>query len=274
VPSASVLVRAPAAMALSLDMDQATPGRLLERAQHRTLLDIDPNEGIDIEVLPMRSRIRTEACRGCSACIDVCPFNAIKRVSNGIGPHAHIEPSLCRGCNLCIGVCPTYAATSSSLSPEWWGEKIEDALVHPAAAKAAQRYVVLACQRRAGALEESVDKENVHAEVIRFRCVGQIQAGMMLELVRNGARGILVAGCHPDRCRFGTGAKVANEQVEQARNTLRHLGLDPGLILTDASPSRAFDRLEDPIARLVRGSPVRDLSKVKVTGEEDADNEF
>jgi coenzyme F420-reducing hydrogenase delta subunit len=111
---------------------------------------------------------------------------------------------------------------------------------------------VLACQRRAGALEAALDRPGTHVEVIRFRCVGQVDAGMLLDLIHHGGSRVLVAGCEKDRCRFGGGAVQAWDQVQRARDMLQMLGHDPERITTDWSPGRAFDRLEDPIACLVR----------------------
>jgi coenzyme F420-reducing hydrogenase delta subunit len=166
---------------------------------------------------------------------------------------ARVEPSLCRGCNLCVGVCPTNAAQSSSLSPEWWGSRLDDAFhAAPAAMRRAGPLVVLACQRRSGALESTLEEEDLHVEVIRFRCVGQIDEGMLLDLYGKGARRILVAGCSAERCRFGAGAARAAESVERTRSILRLQGEDDTRISCDWSDGRAHDPIDDAVRRLVR----------------------
>ena len=73
----------------------------------------------------------------------------------------------------------------------------------------------------------------------------------MIDLVREGARSILVAGCETDRCRFGDGARLAIEQVDAARRMLNVLGHDADRIVTHWSASRAFDRLDGQIASLL-----------------------
>jgi len=110
---------------------------------------------------------------------------------------------------------------------------------------------VLACQRRAGALERGFEQAGIHVEVIRFRCVGQVDAGMLLELHRQGARGILVAGCRTRRCRFGSGAELAVEQIERARALLGLFGVGKDCIVADWSQNRAEDPLDPPLRRLV-----------------------
>ena len=97
-------------------------------------------------------------------------------------------------------------------------------------------------------------QQGVHIEVIRFRCVGQIDAGMLLDLKRLGARGVLVAGCSSERCRFDTGAQLAAEQTDRARSMIELLGGDAGCLKSDWSRDRASDRLEGPILDLVAAS--------------------
>ena len=122
----------------------------------------------------------------------------------------------------------------------------------------------LACQRRAGALEAALDRPGIHVEVIRLRCVGQVDAGMLVDLLSQGAHRVLVSGCSQDRCRFDSGALMALQQVQRARATLRLLGMDENRIVTNWSPGRAFDRLEEPIAEFVHAVPAGTAPKPAV----------
>jgi coenzyme F420-reducing hydrogenase delta subunit/ferredoxin len=252
----TALVRTPGHVARALDVDRPTSAWLLPGITPETLPEIDTSKAAAVELRPVRAHILEERCRGCGRCIEVCHFGAPK-LSDRPGPDlkAHIEATLCRGCNLCTAVCPTKATVPSALSPEWWGSRLEDIFSFSTAAgrdePSTQPVVVLACQRRAGAMEAAMDRHGVHVEVIRFRCVGQVDAGMLVELYRQGARGILVAGCLADRCRFEGGAEMAMEQVNRARAILSLLGGDPGRIACDWSGGRAKDPLDVPVKRLV-----------------------
>ncbi len=253
----TALVRAPGSVALALSAARPTSGWFLPRITPGTLPEIDVSGVDEASVLPVRARIHDERCRGCARCTEVCPFGAASLSDgNGATPIARIEPALCRGCSLCTAVCPTKAAVASALSPQWWGSRLEDAF-HVAASRTppAEPYVVLACQRRAGGVEIPVDRPGAHVEVIRFRCVGQVDAGMLLELCRQGARRVLVAGCLAERCRFGSGARLAEEQVERARALLGLLGADAECIVCGWSPGRAQDPLEAEIRSLIREEP-------------------
>ena len=104
--------------------------------------------------------------------------------------------------------------------------------------------------------------------MIRFRCVGQVHAGMLVELYRLGTRHIVVAGCASERCRFGGGARLAAREVELAQTLLRLAGADPQRISTDWSADRAHDPLKlvaanvggDRGSQTPRGKPGKTVS--------------
>jgi NADPH-dependent glutamate synthase beta subunit-like oxidoreductase/coenzyme F420-reducing hydrogenase delta subunit/NAD-dependent dihydropyrimidine dehydrogenase PreA subunit len=265
-PGSTALLRVPAGVALSLATADPAPGWLLPEARPGRLHDVDVSRGVKVELLPVRADIVPSRCRGCGQCADVCPFHAIG-LPNGNGDDlcSRLEPALCRGCNLCTAVCPTKATIPSTLSPEWWAHRLEDVFEAAREQKGeATPYVVLACQRRAGALEAALDRPGIHVEVIRFRCVGQVDAGMLVDLLRQGAHRVLVSGCSQDRCRFDSGALMALQQVQRARATLKLLGMDENRIVTNWSPGRAFDRLEEPIAEFVHAAPAGTAPKPAV----------
>ncbi len=255
------LIRAPSSVALALSDSGPTSGYLVDGTD-KHLAALDREHAHPIELLPVRSAIASEHCRSCGLCGEICPFGAISHerdASGALTSPAHVEPALCRGCNLCTAVCPTGAASPNTLSPEWWGARLEDATRFAAErTPPAAPYVVLACQRRAGAIEHAFDRGGIHLEVIRFRCVGQVEAGMLLSFLSHGVRHLLVAGCDTERCRFGDGARMASAAVEEARATLRLLGRNEVSIATDWSVSRAHDPLHDAVSRFLREQEVSD----------------
>jgi coenzyme F420-reducing hydrogenase delta subunit len=109
--------------------------------------------------------------------------------------------------------------------------------------------VVVACERRCGVLEPILEHENLRAQVIRLRCTGQIDAGMLLELRRHGARRIIVAGCESQRCRYGSGATLAAQQVDRANAVHDLLGGAEPFVVCDWSGNRLDDPLEELLKR-------------------------
>lgn len=67
--------------------------------------------GFDVRNLPRGlAVIRSEECKGCALCVDVCPPGALQ-LSDRINPLGHrtvelTKPELCTGCALCYVECP------------------------------------------------------------------------------------------------------------------------------------------------------------------------
>ncbi|MEN8151088.1 MAG: FAD-dependent oxidoreductase [Planctomycetota bacterium] len=214
-PAETALIRAPGSVAMDLVDEEPTPAWLLPEVRPGTLPDFAQAEKTEVDLVPMRTWIDATKCRGCGECEKVCQFGAIELTKAEDGHTiAHVEPALCRGCYLCSAVCDTHAATARSLSADWWtGVFVEG--------DGAPR-IVLACQRHADFLEAGDG-----VRVVRFRCAGQVRAAMLLELLDRGASQVTVAACESDSCRFGAGTKMAQAEIEKARNVYRLLGGAP-----------------------------------------------
>jgi len=63
--------------------------------------------------------------------------------------------------------------------------------------------------------------------VVRVMCSGRVHPAFILEAFRNGADGILVAGCHPGDCHYISGNHKAENRVLMLKKTLEQLGLEP-----------------------------------------------
>ena len=53
--------------------------------------------------------ILEDLCKGCAACVEVCPNKAITRSTK----MAKIDQSLCQDCEKCLFVCPNGAITGA-----------------------------------------------------------------------------------------------------------------------------------------------------------------
>ncbi len=75
--------------------------------------------------IPMaKKRVRTAAimsevdqtrCSGCGTCIDVCPYNAIRKNDKGL---AETIAAVCKGCGVCGATCPEKAITMHHFTDE------------------------------------------------------------------------------------------------------------------------------------------------------------
>lgn len=63
--------------------------------------------------------------------------------------------------------------------------------------------------------------------VIRTMCSSRIDPELILESLKKGAWGVLVAGCHPGDCHYVNGNYKTQRRVALLKNLLKELGIEP-----------------------------------------------
>ncbi|MBN1861498.1 MAG: hydrogenase iron-sulfur subunit [Candidatus Thermoplasmatota archaeon] len=62
---------------------------------------------------------------------------------------------------------------------------------------------------------------------IRVMCSGRVDPSFVLEALRKGIDGVLIAGCHPGDCHYQSGNYKTNRRVKLLKKLLEELGIDP-----------------------------------------------
>jgi F420-non-reducing hydrogenase iron-sulfur subunit len=62
---------------------------------------------------------------------------------------------------------------------------------------------------------------------IRVMCSGRVDPVFVLEALRKGADGVLVAGCHPGDCHYQSGNYKANRRMKLLKKFLEDMAIDP-----------------------------------------------
>jgi F420-non-reducing hydrogenase iron-sulfur subunit len=62
---------------------------------------------------------------------------------------------------------------------------------------------------------------------IRVMCSGRVEPAFVLEALRKGVDGVLIAGCHPGDCHYQSGNYKTNRRVKLLKKLLEELGIDP-----------------------------------------------
>jgi F420-non-reducing hydrogenase iron-sulfur subunit len=62
---------------------------------------------------------------------------------------------------------------------------------------------------------------------IRVMCSGRVDPVFVLEALRKGADGVLVAGCHPGDCHYQSGNYKANRRMKLLKRLLEEMAIDP-----------------------------------------------
>lgn len=67
--------------------------------------------------------------------------------------------------------------------------------------------------------------ENIR--IIRVPCSGRVNPIFVMRAFQQGADGVLVAGCHPGDCHYGTGNFFTRRRYLVVKRFLEYLGIDP-----------------------------------------------
>lgn len=63
--------------------------------------------------------------------------------------------------------------------------------------------------------------------IIRVMCTGRIDAALVLESLRLGADGVLIAGCHPGDCHYQRGNYLMERRFSYIKKALETIGIEP-----------------------------------------------
>jgi len=62
---------------------------------------------------------------------------------------------------------------------------------------------------------------------IRVMCSGRVDPVFILEALKKGADGVLVAGCHPGDCHYQSGNYKANRRIKLLKKLLDEMAVNP-----------------------------------------------
>jgi F420-non-reducing hydrogenase iron-sulfur subunit len=62
---------------------------------------------------------------------------------------------------------------------------------------------------------------------IRVMCSGRVDPVFILEALKKGADGVLVAGCHPGDCHYQSGNYKTNRRIKLLKKFLQEMSIDP-----------------------------------------------
>ena len=79
-------------------------------------------------------------------------------------------------------------------------------------------------------------------KVVKVSCLSRIHAGLILKAFEFGADGVMLLGCEPGKCRFGTDSEYIINEYEKTRSILEMLGTQKDRLALVQLP--AFDAHE------------------------------
>jgi F420-non-reducing hydrogenase iron-sulfur subunit len=72
---------------------------------------------------------------------------------------------------------------------------------------------------------------NVHP--IRVMCLGRLHSGLVLKAFELGAAGVMMLGCPPGECHYGSGNQRAEEVFQETLALARLLGIEEDRLMLD-----------------------------------------
>ena len=164
-------------------------------------------------------------CTICLTCVRLCPHGAMS-----FRKRAEADPLSCARCGICAAECPMDAIELAPVEGEDpTGEKVRREL---AASETIPKIVAFLCSKSGSQAMEAAGPSICGKLIpIVLPCAGTLDPSHVLAAFRDGADGVLVAGCHTGNCASVFGNILAGERVDIVRNMLEEAGLDPGRVM-------------------------------------------
>jgi len=171
-----------------------------------------------------------QRCTQCKRCTEECPFGALDEDEKGTPQYNQLR---CRRCGICMGACPERIVSFPDYSVDAVASMIK-AIQVPDAEDEKPRIVAFMCENDAlPALDDIAlqkTKWNPWVRVIPVRCLGAVNIVWIADSLSGGIDGVLLVGCKPGddyQCHYIKGSELANKRMDNVRETLGRLALEP-----------------------------------------------
>lgn len=177
----------------------------------------------EIELDPTVAFVDRDKCIGCKLCVDTCPSRAIS-----VKDTAFVDEARCKGCGTCAAACPVDAIEMRLFSDEQILAQIRAAT----AVKGEYPFILgFLCNWCSYAGADLAGTSRIqyptNIRIIRVMCAGRVDPSFVLEALRRGADGVLIAGCRIGECHYVSGNLHALQRVEVLKGLLKEIGIDP-----------------------------------------------
>lgn len=175
------------------------------------------------ETLKYASQVDPDHCIRCGTCITVCPHGAIRMTPSG----AVSDPAFCQACGFCAAACPTHAAQLMNFTDRQILDQAAVAFDHLAPGQ--PKILGLLCYWCSYSGGDLAGVKGMKAPAnfrsIRIRCSSSVNSGLIMEILRMGVDGVLIAGCPEKNCHHQWGNYLTDRRITLMRALFQEMGM-------------------------------------------------
>ena len=169
--------------------------------------------------------VDADKCAACLTCYRACPHGAIQ--PNTSQHRMDILDPACWQCGICAAVCPGRALEHGSLR----FRQMHDTLQVATQELLGRRPIIaFACRQSAVPAADAAGHAGLALPtdvlLVDVPCAGLVSDQIVLDTLEQGARGVLVLGCHHDNCRSLWGSDLSRKRVDRVRDALGAVGVE------------------------------------------------
>ncbi len=189
-----------------------------------------------------------QKCTSCKRCTEECPFGAIDEDEKGTPKP---NPNRCRRCGVCMGACPERIISFENYSVDIVSSMLKSIEV-PEEDEEKPRILVLACENDAYPAFDiaGINRTtyNANMRIIPVRCLGSVNIVWIADALSRGIDGIMLIGCkYGDdyQCHFVRGSELANKRMENLKEVLQRLVLEPERVQVKELAIAEYDKIPE-----------------------------
>lgn len=199
-------------------------------------------------------------CAACLTCYRACPHGAIE--PNTTQHRMDILDPACWQCGICAAVCPGRALEHGSLRQSQMHEVLR---VAGREMLGRRPIIAFACRQSAVPAADAAGYAGLELPtdvlLVDVPCAGLVGDQIVLDALEQGARGVLVLGCHHDNCRSLWGSDLSRKRVDKVRQTIEAVGVEAERVQFHALAANEPHRLAHLLAEASVSMPTGQIGE-------------